>query len=58
VYPNFNYDLSLPGGIYLAPTLGYRYYPWEYVGANFEVGYEKGAFIQAGIIVRFNVLGK
>jgi len=30
----------------------------EYVGANFEVGYEKGAFLQAGIIVRFNVLGK
>jgi hypothetical protein len=58
VYPNFNYDLSLPGGTYLAPTLGYRYYPSEYVGANFEIGYEKGALLQAGVIVRFNVLGK
>jgi hypothetical protein len=56
--PGFNVDLSLPGGTYLAPTLGYRYYPSEYVGANFEVGYEKGAFLQAGIIVRFNVLRK
>jgi hypothetical protein len=48
------YDLSLPGGVYFAPSLGYRHYFGEYVGINFEIGYEKGAILQAGISGRFN----
>jgi len=49
-------DLSLPGGIYFAPSLGYRHYFGEYVGLNMELGYEKGAIVQGGIVFRFNVL--
>lgn len=54
VFPNLNYDLSLPGGFYFAPTLGYRHYFNQYAGMNLEIGLEKGAVIQAGIVVRFN----
>lgn len=51
---DLEYDLSLPGGIYFAPSLGYRHYFGEYIGLNFEIGYEKGAVLQAGIVGRFN----
>jgi hypothetical protein len=54
VFPNLNYDLSLPGGFYFAPTLGYRHYFNQYAGMNLEIGLEKGAVIQAGIVVRIN----
>lgn len=51
---DLEYDLSLPGGVYFAPSIGYRHYFGENVGLNFEVGYEKGAILQAGLAVRFN----
>ena len=56
---NFNkdleYDLSLPGGFYFAPSIGYRRYFNPYFGLNFELGYEKGAILQGGLVVKFNV---
>lgn len=51
---DLEYSLSLPGGVYFAPSLGYRHYFGENIGLNFEVGYEKGAILQAGLAVRFN----
>lgn len=54
VFPNAAYNLNLPGFIYLAPSLGYRYYFSEYLGTNIELGYEKGAIIQGGVAIRFN----
>lgn len=54
VFPNANYDLSLPGFIYLAPSIGYKHYFNEYIGCNVELGYEKGAIIQGGLALRFN----
>lgn len=50
------YDLSLPGGFYFAPSVGYRVYFNSFVGLNFEIGYEKGAILQGGIVFRFNLL--
>ncbi|MBA3682100.1 MAG: hypothetical protein H0W73_13225 [Bacteroidetes bacterium] len=47
-------DLSLPGGIYFAPSIGYRHYFVPGFGLNFELGYEKGAIIQGGLVFRFN----
>jgi hypothetical protein len=55
VFPDLEYEIGLPGGVYFAPSLGYRHYFGEYVGMNFEFGYEKGAILQGGIVVRFNV---
>jgi hypothetical protein len=52
------YGFSLPGGIYIAPSLGYRAYLGENLGLNFEIGYEKGAFLLAGIALRLNTAGK
>lgn len=54
VLPGTKYDLSLPGFIYFAPSIGYKYYFSDYVGLNFEFGYEKGAILQGGIALRFN----
>lgn len=51
---DLEYSLSLPGGIYFAPSIGYRHYFGEYIGLNFEFGYEKGALLQAGVVIRFN----
>ena len=50
---DLEYDLSLPGGIYFAPSLGYRHYFNPFFGLNFEIGYEKGAILQAGLVVKF-----
>jgi hypothetical protein len=47
-------DLSLPGGLYFAPTIGYRHYFGNFVGLNIEFGYEKGAIIQGGLAIRLN----
>lgn len=47
-------DLSLPGGLYFAPTIGYRHYFGNFIGLNIELGYEKGAIIQGGLAVRIN----
>ena len=52
VFPNLKYDLSLPGGFYFAPTIGYRNYFNEYAGMNLELGFDKGAILQAGFVVR------
>lgn len=54
VFPNLNYDLSLPGGVYFAPTLGLRKYFGKNFGLNFELGYNKGAILQGGFALRFN----
>lgn len=55
---NFNkelgHDLSLPGGAYFAPSIGYRHYFNPFFGLNFELGYEKGAILQGGLVFRFN----
>lgn len=51
---DLEYDLSLPGGFYFAPSIGYRRYFNPYFGLNFELGYEKGAIVQAGLVVKFN----
>lgn len=51
---DLEYDLSLPGGVYFSPSIGYRTYFGKYIGLNFEFGYEKGAIIQAGLAVRLN----
>jgi opacity protein-like surface antigen len=47
-------DLSLPGGMYFAPSVGYRNYFNPFFGVNIELGYEKGAIIQGGFVFRFN----
>jgi len=47
-------DLSVPGGFYFAPSIGYRHYFVPAFGLNFELGYEKGAIVQGGVIFRFN----
>jgi len=52
VFPNLNYDLSLPGGFYFAPTIGYRNYFSEYIGMNIELGFDKGSVLQTGFVVR------
>lgn len=54
VFPNLNYDLSLPGGVYFAPTFGVRKYFGKCFGLNFELGYDKGSIIQGGFAFRFN----
>lgn len=54
VFPNLDYDLSLPGGVYFAPTIGYRQYFNNVFGYSAELGYEKGAIIQAGLVLRLN----
>jgi hypothetical protein len=46
-------DLKLPGSFYVAPTVGYRYYPGDNFGLTAEVGYERGAFLQLGLAYRF-----
>jgi hypothetical protein len=51
---DLEYDLSLPGGFYFAPSIGYRRYFNPYFGLNFEIGYEKGAILQGGLVVKFN----
>jgi hypothetical protein len=51
---NIAYDLSLPGGFYFAPSIGYRHYFNPFIGLNFELGYEKGAIVQGGLVFRFN----
>jgi len=55
VFPDLKYDFSLPGGFYIAPSLGYRHYFGEFIGFNLELGYEKGAILQGGIVARINV---
>lgn len=52
---DLEYDLSLPGGLYFAPSIGYRHYFNPFFGLNFELGYEKGAILQGGLVVKFNV---
>ena len=47
------YEFKLPNSIYLAPTVGYRAYVSSSFGLNVELGYEKGAILQAGIVFRF-----
>ena len=54
VLPGTKYDLSLPGFVYIAPSIGYRYYFNNFIGSNVELGYEKGAIIQLGLALRFN----
>ncbi len=54
VIPNAKYDLSLPGFVYIAPSIGYKHYFNKYMGMNIEFGYEKGAIIQGGLALRFN----
>jgi hypothetical protein len=54
VFPNLDYDLSLPGGVYFAPTIGYRQYFNNVFGYSAELGYEKGAIVQAGLVLRLN----
>ncbi len=49
---DLEYDLSLPGGIYFGPSIGYRHFFGEYAGFNVEFGYEKGAVLQAGVVFR------
>ncbi len=51
---NLEVDLSLPGGMYFAPSIGYRHYFVPAFGFNIELGYEKGAIIQGGLVFRFN----
>lgn len=53
-HKNLAYNLSLPGGLYIAPSIGYRAYVNKNLGLNFEVGYEKGAIIQVGLVFKFN----
>jgi hypothetical protein len=48
-------SLSLPGGVYFAPSIGYRHYFIPNFGFNIELGYEKGAIIQGGLVFRFNL---
>ena len=47
-------DLSLPGGVYFSPSIGYRHYFADFIGLNFELGYEKGAIITGGLAIRIN----
>lgn len=54
VFPNLDYDLSLPGFVYISPTIGLRKYFNEFIGLNFELGYDKGAIISGGIALRLN----
>ena len=51
---DIKYGLSLPGGFYFAPSIGYRAYVNPFFGFNFEFGYEKGAILQAGLVFKFN----
>jgi hypothetical protein len=53
-HKGLDYDLPLPGFIYIAPTIGYRRYVNQYFGFNFEFGYEKGALVQGGLVFRFH----
>lgn len=58
VAKNFNkglsQELALPGSLYIAPSVGYRAYLSPVFGLNFEVGYEKGAVLQCGLVVKMN----
>ncbi len=54
VFPDLEYELSLPGGIYFSPTIGFRKYFNEYIGLNFELGYDKGAIVSGGLALRLN----
>lgn len=51
---DLEYDLSLPGGVYFSPSIGYRTYFGKFIGLNFEFGYEKGAIVQGGLAIRLN----
>ncbi|PBQ32192.1 hypothetical protein CNR22_10550 [Sphingobacteriaceae bacterium] len=46
-------DVKLPNGLYIAPTLGYRYYITTNLAFNLEVGYERGALMELGLAYRF-----
>lgn len=52
--PIDHYSFSLPGGFYFAPTFGYRYYFGKVIGLNGELGWDKGAIIQGGIVIRLD----
>lgn len=54
VQPNATIGLKSGFGAYFGATLGLRYYPVKPVGLNFEVGYDKGALLFAGLIFKFN----
>lgn len=60
VFPNLRYSLSLPGGLYFAPTIGIRDYFGKNgnFGVNLELGYEKGAVLQAGIVIKIRTKKK
>jgi hypothetical protein len=49
----FYYDFKMPNKFYIAPTAVYRVFIVNNFGLNFELGYEKGALLQAGMIFRF-----
>lgn len=51
-------DLPIGGGMYFAPTIGYRHYFNSWLGLNIEAGYDKGALLLGGLAIRFNVLKK
>lgn len=51
VYPGFKYDWNF-GFVYFSPTMGYRQYFGEYIGLNFELGYDKGAILSGGLALR------
>jgi len=53
LYRNAYYEGSSPLSLYLAPTIGYRQYLTNNFGLNAEVGFEKGALLQAGLVFRF-----
>jgi hypothetical protein len=54
IFPNQTFDLGLPGFVYISPTIGFRKYFGEYIGLNFELGYDKGAIISGGLALRLN----
>lgn len=39
---------------YFATTFGMRYYPVKYVGLNFELGWDRGAFLFGGVVFKLH----
>lgn len=47
------YEGGAPLSLYLAPSVGCRFFLMGNFGLNVEAGFEKGALLQAGIVFRF-----
>lgn len=52
--PGDVYQFRSGWGTYISSTIGMRIYPVKLIGLNFEAGYDRGAFLFAGIVFKIH----